>query len=138
MNNRQQEIYEAINAGEQLYFALERAEDQLSSAHNWGIVDIFGGKSFSTFMKHNRISKAERELNNIQYLMTHFQKELGDISYMLGNTIDISNIMVFADYFMDGWLVDFMVQSKINDAQKNVRNLKIETARIIDQLRALI
>lgn len=138
MNNRQQEIQEAIRAGEQLYIALERAEDQLSSAQNWGIVDIFGGKSFSTFMKHNRIKKAERELGNIQYLITHFQKELGDISYMLGSTIDISNIMVFADYFMDGWLVDFMVQSKINDAQKNVRNCKIETARIIDQLRALI
>ena len=34
----------------------------LNSAGNWGLVDIFGGDLISGLMKHGKMNKAEREI----------------------------------------------------------------------------
>ena len=36
----------------------------------------------------------------------------------------------FADYFFDGLIVDWVVQSRINDAKKRVNALRIQVASI--------
>ena len=45
----------AIMAGEKALYSLKEARDILSSASNWGLLDIFGGNGFTGFMKHMKI-----------------------------------------------------------------------------------
>ena len=45
MYHQQKEIEEAISAGEKALSSLAAAEKSLSSAKNWGIVDLLGGGS---------------------------------------------------------------------------------------------
>ena len=41
--NRDKEIREAIEAGERALVSLRRADEKLSSARTWGIIDLIGG-----------------------------------------------------------------------------------------------
>ena len=45
-----QEIREAIDAGERAIISLRAAQDKLNSARNWGIFDMVGGGFFSSLM----------------------------------------------------------------------------------------
>lgn len=45
------EIREAIQAGEAALVSIENAREKLGSAKNWGLFDIFGGRSLQQFCK---------------------------------------------------------------------------------------
>ena len=47
----EKEKREAIEAGQQALSSLRTAEENLNSAKNWGLVDMFGGGFFSTMLK---------------------------------------------------------------------------------------
>ena len=51
----QKEKREAIDAGRKAISSLETARDNLNSAKNWGLVDMFGGGFFTTMIKHSKI-----------------------------------------------------------------------------------
>ena len=56
----------AIRAGEEALYSLKEARDILSSASNWGLLDIFSGNGFTGFMKHMKIISA-----HISWLMDY-------------------------------------------------------------------
>ena len=58
---KNQEIYEAIRAGEEALKALEDAAKALNSARNMGILDMLGGGFFISAAKHSRIETAQAD-----------------------------------------------------------------------------
>lgn len=114
------EVREAIDAGEQALRSLKTARDKLDSARNWGLVDIFGGSTISGLMKHKKIGDAERYIDDAKRDLRSFSRELGDIRGIENLNIDVSDFLTFADFFFDGFLTDMLVQSKINDAKRQV------------------
>ena len=48
----EKEKREAIEAGQRALSSLRTAKENLNSAKNWGLVDMFGGGFFSTMLKH--------------------------------------------------------------------------------------
>lgn len=64
--DKDREVREAIDAGEQALRSLKTAREKLNSAGNWGLLDIFGGDTISGLMKHKKIGDAERYIEALR------------------------------------------------------------------------
>lgn len=134
MDNRKKEIQEAIDAGNQALRALEDAQRHLGSARGFGIWDIFGGGFISSMIKHSKMNDAQESLNDAQFALQRFSRELQDVN-MGGNIqIKFDGLVQFIDIFCDNFLVDVMVQSKIKQTQKNIDTAKRRVREVITQL----
>ncbi|MCR5501923.1 MAG: hypothetical protein K6F53_02850, partial [Lachnospiraceae bacterium] len=109
------EIQEAVEAADDALFHLRSARRYLSSAGNWGLVDMFGGGLISGLVKHGKMGNAEREIGEARYALQRFSKELRDVSGY--SSIHINDFLTFADFLFDGFLADVLVQSKISEAK---------------------
>ena len=49
-----------------------------------------------------------------------FQREIRDVQVSLDLRMEIGSFLSFADFFLDGLVADYMVQSKIADAREQV------------------
>lgn len=57
----EKEKREAIEAGQRALSSLRTAKENLNSAKNWGLVDMFGGGFFSTMLKHSKMDQARQD-----------------------------------------------------------------------------
>ena len=58
----EKEKREAIEAGHRALNSLGAAKENLNSAKNWGLVDMFGGGFFSTMLKHSKMDQAKQKI----------------------------------------------------------------------------
>ena len=135
MYNRDIEIREAIDAGKRALRSLKEAKSSLSSARNWGLFDLFGGRTISGLMKHVKIGDAKSSLNQAKYDLERFSRELSDVRDLQGLDIEIGDFLTFADFFFDGFFADILVQSKIRQAQDNIDNAIYRVETMLDRLR---
>lgn len=129
------EVEEAIYAGERANSALSEMIKHLDSARGWGVWDMMGGGLLSNIAKHSAIDDANEVAHNSQHLLRAFEKELSDVDRFTDITVNISGFDKFADYFFDGFFVDWFVQSKINDSLDNVNSVYNKIDRIIMDLK---
>ena len=122
----------ATYAGEKALRSLREARDMISGAKTWGLFDIFGGNGFTGFMKHMKIDKAKRVLECARADLWEFKKEL---EYLPAIDINIDGFLTFADFFFDGLLADVIVQSRLNDAQRQLDDAIAKTERALSSLR---
>ena len=127
------ERQEAIDAGERALDSLYGVRKELESAGNWGLLDMFGGGMFTTFVKHSKMNDAQRYLERAKRDLAAFSRELADVSETLN--INSGDFLTFADYFFDGFVADMMVQSRIRDAQRQVDDAIYRVESILSRLR---
>ena len=120
MYNEEKEKREARLAGQRALASLQDARNYLRSARNWGIIDLFGGGGLSGLLKHAKVRDASRSLEQAKADLQVFQRELRDVQSIDGLRIEIGDFLTFADFFFDGFVADYLVQSKICDAQEQV------------------
>lgn len=130
------ELVEAIDTGEKAIKALAEVEKSLSSAQSWGVVDILGGGLITTSIKHSHIGNARRKIDHAQRILQDFQTELADV-HKTNESIEIKGLATMADFLLDGLLFDWIVQSQINTAQKNTRQLMQKIEGTIQDLQKL-
>lgn len=134
----QRELQEAVRAGQSLKQHLQDAEKGLSSAKDWGTYDMLGGGMISTSMKHSRLDEAMDHIYAAQNEMRRFERELQDVGiHDFGNSLEMSGLLRFSDYFFDGLLVDWLVQGRIKEALEQVQGRANEVNRIVSQLESL-
>ena len=114
------EMQEAITAGERALSSLRMAQDKLNSAGNWGLFDMFGGGLFSTIMKRSKMDDAVNLMESAKTDLKRFQRELQDVNVPLDLKMEVGSFLSFADFFFDGFVADYLVQSKISDAKGQV------------------
>lgn len=131
------EINEALYAGQEALRCLNQAKDCLSSAGNWGIVDMLGGGMLTTFIKRSKMKDADELVQQARSALKRFQRELMDVDSIPEFHIQTGDFLSFADYFFDGFVADMLVQSKINDAKRQVENAIQKVNYIMGQLRQL-
>lgn len=131
------EINEAIQAGQEALVCLKEARDCLNSAGNWGIVDMLGGGMLTTFIKRSKMKDADSLVQEARSALKRFQRELMDVEDIPELHIETGDFLTFADYFFDGVIADWMVQSKINDSKRQVDNAIRKVNYILGQLGAL-
>ena len=112
----QKELAEAIQAGDSASRGLRRVQTDLQSAANWGTWDMLGGGMLSTMAKHSKIDSARQHAHAAQRQLRRFQEELADAGQRLSVSLEIGGFSKFADYFFDGLIADWVVQSKIREA----------------------
>jgi hypothetical protein len=129
------EVKEAIHAGKNASQALQNAYQSLDDAKGWGTLDMFGGGMLSSAIKHDHMDKASDYIHLAQSRMRTFQKELLDIDDDVSVDLDVSGLLKFADFFFDGFIVDWMVQGRINDSREQVHNQLSKVNRILSELK---
>ena len=134
----QREVNEAIWAGEQAVRSLRQAREKLNSAGNWGIVDLLGGGFISTFVKHSRMEDANELIQQARNDLRWFQRELMDVDAVADLHIETRDFLSFADYFFDGLIADWLVQSRINDAKHQVDSAIRKVEEILRRLRTMV
>ena len=128
------EIREAIGAGQKALASLEEADRSLSGASSWGLWDMIGGGLFSTMIKHSKINDAAACIEQAKADLMRFRRELSDVDISDEIGIEVGSFLTFADYFFDGLIADWMVQSKIQAASGQVRDAADQVRRILASL----
>jgi len=129
------ELREALQAGEEVVRGLERVQKELQSAGNWGIWDMLGGGLVATAIKHSKIDNARSCVHQVQQQMSRFKRELADVQQCSEIVIDIGGLATFADYFFDGLIVDWIVQSRISESLEQTNRQLTYIRRILQGLR---
>lgn len=129
------EIKEAMDAGERALSSLRMAQEKLNSAGNWGLFDMFGGGLFSTIMKHSKMDDAQSLMEAAKSDLKRFQKELRDVNVPLDLKMEVGSFLSFADFFFDGFVADYLVQSKISDAKEQVSDAIYRVEQIMNELK---
>ena len=130
----EKEKREAIDAGRRAINSLKAARDNLNSAKNWGLADMFGGGFFTTMFKQSKMEQARQNMEQAKYDLRNFSRELNDVNMACDLNLNTGDFLSFADYFFDGFVVDWMVQDRINNARHQVEEAIRRTEYIINQL----
>ncbi|HYF77496.1 MAG TPA: hypothetical protein VD973_10215 [Symbiobacteriaceae bacterium] len=126
------ELGEAQNAGRSADSALAKVEEALGSAQGWGTWDMLGGGMIATAMKHSRIDEARSYVHAAQSALAGFRRELNDVAMVIRvDEIQISGFATFADYFFDGLITDWIIQSRINDSMESARRSRSQVGNVL-------
>lgn len=130
------ELKEAITAGNAVLAEMDKVIDSLRDAKDWGVWDMLAGGIISTAIKHSKIDKARDAVHRVQQKLMIFLRELKDVDPHLGPgvSIDIGALATFADYLFDGLIIDWVVQSRINNSLANVVSQEKKVADTLDFL----
>ncbi len=134
LQSERKEVQEAIDAGQALVSTLDGVIQSLSSAEGWGTWDMLGGGFLANLAKHSRIDEARQLVHEAQEMLRRFQRELADVQSSENFLIDISSFDTFADFFFDGLIVDWIVQSKIQTSLDRTSQVRQRVAAILQHL----
>lgn len=134
LKNKEKEIKEAINAGNRAADALRGLIDDLNTAENWGIYDMLGGGLIATAVKHSSIDKAEEQAYYAQNALSSLKKELADVNRYMDLGVHLGGLATFADYFFDGFFVDWAIQTRIEDAHSRAADQLGQVENLIAKL----
>ena len=117
-------------------YQLERAQDRLGSARNWGIFDILGGGLISTLVKHDRMDSAGDCIREASRLMERVRQMLPDIQ-VGGIPTEGDGFGRVADLLFDGFFTDMYMQGRINDRREAVDRMLSRVRRLERELTRL-
>lgn len=136
-NTAQKEIREAMEAGERALLSLRMAQKALGSARNWGILDLFGGGFITDLIKHSKMDKAASFIEDARYDLRMFERELNDVQISMNLREEFGGFLSFADFFFDGLVADYMVQSRIADARRQVDDAIYQVQQVLARLQRM-
>lgn len=96
---------------------------------------MFGGSFLSGMMKHSKLDHAVQYMEDAKRDLKRFLIELRDVNQVMNLQLNIGGFLTFADFFFDGVIADFLVQSKINDAKCQVETAITQVEEMLENLR---
>ncbi len=133
----EKEKREAIAAGQRALQSLRCAQNNLNDARGWGVLDMLGGGLLSDMVKYSKMNDAKQYMEQARYDLQNFGRELSDVTAACDLHIETRDFLVFADIFFDGLLADCLMQSRINDARRQVNEAIQRTEQILSQLQRM-
>lgn len=118
------QINRALTLTDQLIGCLDDAERQLSSARNWGFIDVLGGGFLVDLIKHSKLRNAQSTMEHVNYIMRELQQVLGSISIPGDYRMEVGGFATFADFLFDSGIVDIYMTAKIMNSLTEVKKLK--------------
>jgi len=128
------EVDEAIEVGESALKAVEHTIKSLERAEEWGVWNMVEAGLISTAVKHNHIDEAKNYAEETQRLLGKLKREISDIKMITNTEILIGTFETFSDYFFDGLIFDWVVQSEIGKSLDSVKNTKNKIDRAMSKL----
>jgi hypothetical protein len=135
LNARQKELEEALREGYHLREGLDGVIRELRQARDWGAFDLLGGGIITTAIKHSNIDDARSKIAGVQVQLNRFRREMADVEMETNIEIEIGKFATFADYFFDGLIFDWVVQSQISKSLSQVEQTRRAVSSCLTQLR---
>ena len=125
---------DAILVLDRLLPVVSEAERRLASARNWGYIDIMGGGFIIDAVKHSKLQKASRMMEEANGLMDELSRTLSGEGSQVDYRMRIGGLDAFADFFFDGIFADAYMASKIENSLASVRELKMRLTSLRQSL----
>ena len=127
--------YETTLHGYFLPGDIDRYGCRWTDVHCFSIIDYWWHYSIGdvTFI----MDQAKRNMEQAKYDLRNFSRELNDVNMVCNLNIDTGDFLSFADYFFDGFVVDWVVQDRINNAKRQVEEAIRRTESIVNQLQRM-
>lgn len=122
---------DAVNLANEALYHLQNAQEELDKAGRWGIVDLLGGGVMTTAVKRSKMNHAQSEIEQAKRAINRLSYELRGDHRLMRLNFRPDGFLAFADYFFDNPIADWLAQSEINDAKRQVNEA-------IDQLEDLL
>lgn len=135
--NRQEEIEEAKLALQDILFLINKAIEQINSAKNWGLFDIFAGGSFSSYIKRGKIKNINNLIRQIKDQLGLVQKELGDVDQRLDIEVSDTTFDNLFDIVFDNIFTDVRTINQLKDTENSLLYLQEELEIIYEKLEEL-
>jgi hypothetical protein len=136
--DRLKELYEAKTAAQEVVARIDNALSSLDSASSWGIIDLFGGGMFSSFVKRERIRDANSEIKEISHSLKLLNKELEDVNMHLPTEISDAMSDNIFDIWFDNIFTDIRVQGEIKEQMTELKNFRASVIELIEKLNSEI
>lgn len=131
------EVNEAMAAGRSVLGQIERIGESLDGAEGWGKWDMLGGGMIADLAKYSHLDEAQAGVQRLEALIRRFRTELADITIQTDLRVPTDGFLRFADWFFDGFFVDWAVLSRIQESQENLKISRRQVERVMDQLRRI-
>lgn len=133
--NTDKELKAAEEAGEQALKSLYAVKEKLNSAKKWGILDLIGGKTISTYVKQSRINEVEALIEQARIKLTDFQKALRKEEVAPELQMEVSSFLTFADFAFDNPITDYLVQNRLESIREEVDDTIQLTEELLEHIR---
>lgn len=130
------EVSDVLQLGYALRSQLQGIMDILRSSRNWGWADLLGGGPVTGALKRDRMEQDRKALTGLDMILEYFRKKFREapvvsrISYE-----EWGNDLFAADFLLDGFVIDALVQVDIVDCQAEMERLYEQTETICKSLR---
>ena len=131
------EISEALAAANEASSAANTVLQHLEDAESWATWDILGGGLLADIAKHSALDSAQDAVNVLQSKLRSFKTELVDVNMEANVQISVEGFLGFADFFFDGFFMDYAVMDHIEKAIAEVRVTKEQIKGVMDTLRMM-
>ena len=129
------EIGEALREGENALIQSQDILQSLKSAANWGTYDMLGGGMLATMAKRSHMDEAQKKIYTFQNTLRRYNQELKDVGDAYLPEFENNGFLRFADWFFDGFFVDWSVQSEINQAREQINQTYEAIKNLQNQLK---
>jgi hypothetical protein len=130
------QLTEARTAAQDALAALARLDRTLSSAANWGVLDLFGGGLFTSWAKHERLDEARGIAGEAAAALTILDRELEDVGMTFEHAFDGLGTGRFLDVWFDNIFSDLAAQDRIAGARKTVTATRQQVEALVADLDA--
>lgn len=130
------EVSDVLQLGYALRSQLQGIMDILRSSRNWGWADLLGGGPVTGALKRDRMEQARKALAGLDMILEYFRKKFRETPVV--NKISYEewgNDLFAADFLLDGFVIDALVQVDIVDCQAEMERLYEQTETICKSLR---
>lgn len=131
------ELREAISAGTQARSAARQVCKKLDDADMHATWDKWGGGFFADLAKHEALDQAQDGVTALQTALRRFKTEMADVRLQADLQVNLEGFERFADYFFDGWIVDWMVADRIHQSQRQMSDVLLKIDSALSRLSAM-
>lgn len=131
---QEQELAEAISAGNAALRAADAVEDCLRSAEDWSTLDLLGGGALVDAAKHEKLDEAQKNIEELQVNLQKFNTELADVTIRANVQVSIDAMLKFADFFFDNIFTDAAVMDRVKQAHVQVEHTRDQILGVLRQL----
>lgn len=101
------------------------------------MIDLLRGSFITDVMKHSRMNEASRYIEDAKKDLLIFQRELKDVHGNWNLSFKTGGFLSFADFFFDGVLADFLMQSKIRETRQQIEDAICKTESLLKELKKM-
>ncbi len=130
-------IWQAIATSEAALSPLTFAKNSLLQACNWGHVDLITNETLANSAKYSYIENAKISILEAQRYLRRLSFQLSLMPQLFTDDLapKIGGFASFADFFFDGLIVDWIIQSRIKESLEKVESLEHRVGEILNELR---